>query len=116
MRRPRWVVLTKTDLVGTDDLRRSIAAVRAAFEDRPVYAISAVSGAGVDALLQALMQHIESSRASVASDPELLAAEAELDADIAGDVLRQSLARRPQRPAERPSDSHDDADVVHQAE
>ena len=115
MRRPRWVVLTKTDLVGAEDLRRSVAAVAAAFEDQPVYAISAVSGAGVDVLLQALMQHIEASRASVASDPELLAAEAELDADIAGDVLRQSLARRPQRPAERPPESPADADVAHRA-
>ncbi len=100
MRRPRWLVVTKTDLLAAHDREAVVAAMRSAFPDRPVYAISAVSGAGVDELTQAVMRHIEASRASLADDAELLAAEDELDAEIASDVLRQALARHPQRPRE----------------
>jgi GTP-binding protein len=87
--------------------------MREAFPDRPVFAISAVSGAGIDALTSALMRHIDTSRASLSEDVELAAAEAALDTEIAGDVLRQSLARRPQRPseAEQDPDADDDSDV-----
>ncbi len=53
MRRPRWLVLTKTDRPRSDERGRSCArAMRKAFPDRPVFAISAVSGDGVDALTQ----------------------------------------------------------------
>jgi GTPase len=100
MRRPRWLVVTKTDLLADDDREAVVAAMRSAFPDRPVYAISAVSGGGVDELTLAVMRHIETSRASLADDAELLAAEDELDAEIASDVLRQALARHPQRPRE----------------
>ncbi len=113
MRRPRWLVVTKTDLLASDATDAIVAAMQTAFPDRPVYALSAVSGAGVDELVQALMQHIETSRASLAGDAEVLAAEAELDDEIASDVLRQSLARHPQRPLEHTAhelDPFDDDD------
>lgn len=100
MRRPRWLVVTKTDLLASEATDAIVVAMQAAFSERPVYALSAVSGAGVDELVHALMQHIETSRASLAGDAEVLAAEAELDDEIASDVLRQSLARHPQRPLE----------------
>ena len=38
------------------------------------------------------MRHIEASRATLSEDVDLAAAEAALDAEIAADVLRQSLA------------------------
>ncbi len=113
MRRPRWVVMTKTDVTTAAETERVLDSMREAFPDRPVFAISAVSGDGIDALTTALMRHIETSRNSLSGDDELAAAEAALDAEIAADVLRQSLARRPQRPseAEPDPDADDDSDV-----
>jgi GTP-binding protein len=120
MRRPRWVVVTKRDVASKDDVERVVESVREAFSDRQVFAISAISGDGIDTLTSALMRHIEVSRTLLSEDLELSAAEAALDAEIAGDVLRQSLARRPQRPTEREPDpdADDDADVevVYRAE
>jgi len=121
MRRPRWLVLTKTDVASEEDVKRVAKAMRAAFDARPMFTISAVFGAGVDALLQALMHHIEDARESLAGDDELSLAEAELDAEIAADVLRQSLARRPQRPTASDRDDDDtddgaDVDVVYRAD
>jgi GTPase len=113
MRRPRWVVMTKTDVTTANETERVLDSMREAFPDRPMFAISAVSGEGIDVLTTALMRHIETSRNSLSGDVELAAAEAALDAEIAADVLRQSLARRPQRPseAEPDPDADDDSDV-----
>ena len=123
MQRPRWFVLTKTDVVSAADVEQVKEAMRSEFEGHPVFAISAVTGAGVDVLLRALMRHIEESRESLANDAELSAAEAVLDAEIAGDVLRQSLARRPQRPSEHvvvedkdDEDDDDGVEVIYRAE
>jgi len=113
MRRPRWIVLTKTDVAAAKEVARVLRAMRKAFPEHAVFAISAISGDGIDALTSALMRHIETSRATLSEDAELAAAEATLDAEIAGDVLRQSLARRPQRPSEVEvdPDADDDSDV-----
>ena len=90
-----------------------LRAMRKAFPEHAVFAISAISGDGIDALTSALMRHIETSRATLSEDIDLAAAEAALDAEIAADVLRQSLARRPQRPLEPnvDPDADDDSDV-----
>ena len=111
MRRPRWFVLTKCDVATAADVKRVSKAMRAAFGRRPLFAISAVAGDGIDDLLQKLMRHIEANRASIAQDAEASAAEAALEAEIAGDVLRQSLSRRPQRGTQVDLD-HDDDDGV----
>ena len=121
MRRPRWFVLTKTDVASPDEVTRVQEAMQAEFDGHRVFAISAVTGEGIDELLRALMRHIEESRDSLASDSEALAEEAALDAEIAADVLRQSLARRPQRPSEHAvidDDEDDDSgvEVIYRAE
>jgi GTPase len=118
MRRPRWFVLTKSDTVTAADVKRLSKAMRAEFGRRPLFALSAVSGDGVDELLQKLMRHIETSRASIADDAEVSAAEAALEAEIANDVLRQSLSRRPQRRSDvdEPDDGDDDVEVVYRNE
>ncbi|HTO58727.1 MAG TPA: Obg family GTPase CgtA [Pseudomonadales bacterium] len=119
MRRPRWFVLTKSDTATAADVKRVSKAMRAAFGRRPLFAISAVTGDGVDALLQKLMSHIEASRASIAEDTDVSAAEAALDAEIANDVLRQSLRRRPPRgaPADVDDESDDDGvEVIYRAD
>jgi GTP-binding protein len=122
MRRPRWFVLTKTDAASSDDVDLVKEALQTEFDGHPVFAISAVTGEGIDELLRVLMRHIEESRDSLASDSEASAADAELDADIAADVLRQSLARRPQRPSEHAvvddaeEDDDDGVEVIYRAE
>lgn len=120
MRRPRWVVMTKTDVTTPDETARVVDSMREAFPDRPMFAISAVTGEGIEALTTALMRHIEVSRNSLSEDVELAAADAALDAEIAADVLRQSLARRPQRPSEAEPDpdvdDNTDVEVVYRAE
>jgi GTP-binding protein len=119
MRRPRWFVLTKTDVASPSDVNLVKEALQTEFDGHPVFAISAVTGEGVDELLRALMRHIEESRDSLASDSDVSAAEAALDAEIAADVLRQSLARRPQRPSEHAvidDDEDDGVEVIYRAE
>jgi GTP-binding protein len=119
MRRPRWFVLTKTDVASPSDVNLVKEALQTEFDGHPVFAISAVTGEGVDELLRALMRHIEESRDSLASDSDVSAAEAALDAEIAADVLRQSLARRPQRPSEHAvidDDEDDGVEVIYRVE
>ncbi len=123
MRRPRWIVLTKADVVPSDELDRITRAVQTAFDAQRTFVVSAVSGDGVATLLDALMRHIDSTRDALTNDPDLSAAEATLDSDIAADVLRQSLLRRPQRPLAADSDvaaeeeaDTDAVDVIYRAD
>jgi GTPase len=110
LRRPRWLVLTKVDLVAAEVCEHAIEQLRAAFPDRPLFAISAVTGQGVDELLGDLMRHIEVNRVELQNDPDVVAAEAQLQADIGDDVLHQSLLRRPQRNVPPAPEAHGDGD------
>jgi len=70
----RWLVLNKMDLLDAGEFaRRRQVLVEALDWDGPVYAVSAVSGAGTDALIEALMQRLE------ALAPAAQAVEEELD-------------------------------------
>lgn len=60
-KKPRWLVLNKADLLDAaerDKLAKSI--VRRLRWKGPVFVISAISGAGCDALVQAIMQYLDS--------------------------------------------------------
>lgn len=62
--RPRWIVLNKKELLDPEALTALVARVHAAFgAERPVFAISAATGAGVDELLQAVMRDVEQAEA-----------------------------------------------------
>lgn len=77
-RKPRWLVLNKTDLLAEDERAQRIADfVRDYGWDGPVFAISAISGGGCQPLVFAIMDHLEQARRS--ADPES-PAEAESDA------------------------------------
>ncbi|MFB3077236.1 MAG: GTPase ObgE, partial [Lysobacterales bacterium] len=58
--KPRWLVINKTDLLRDDDLT---AAKELLLEELdwqgPVFAVSAVTGTGTEALGQAVMQELE---------------------------------------------------------
>jgi GTPase len=78
-RLPRWLVLNKTDLL--DDRELAALRERASRElpdGQPLFAISAATGAGVDALMQAVMRDIERREAPAAGDADGL--------DVDGDV------------------------------
>jgi GTP-binding protein len=67
--RERWLVLNKIDLLSEEE--RSERSDRLLTEldwQGPVFAISAVTGEGIQALLQALMQRIEETRADAAGE------------------------------------------------
>ncbi len=121
-------MLTKADVATPDDVdaRQTYAANRFRWpcrvRDFRCHAVRVSTNC-----CDALMRHIENNRESLANDIEMSAAEAALDADIAGDVLRQSLLRRPQRPSEHAAqdiadangdaeDDDDEVEVIYRAE
>jgi len=70
-RLPRWLVLNKADLVDDD----ALAALRERASGKlpagqPLFAISAATGAGVEALMQAVMRDIEQREAPLAVDAD----------------------------------------------
>ncbi|MFB3101274.1 MAG: GTPase Obg, partial [Gammaproteobacteria bacterium] len=61
--RPRWLVLNKTDLMSTEDVDKfSNSLMKKLVTELPVYRISAVTGAGCDALAQAIYLWVEKKR------------------------------------------------------
>lgn len=61
--RPRWLVLNKIDLLDEEALDDVRAALLAAIGwEGPVFAVSAVTGAGTEALARAVMAHLETER------------------------------------------------------
>jgi putative protein kinase ArgK-like GTPase of G3E family len=56
--------------------------------------ISAVTGAGIDELTYAVMDHIEARRQRLADDSEAQADEVRREAQISDDVLQHALLRR----------------------
>jgi GTP-binding protein len=76
--RDRWLVLTKIDLVPADEVAdRTLQVTRALGYEGPVFAISAISGAGLTPLLQKAMSRLEEMRSPDAgpdgppADPEI---------------------------------------------
>ncbi len=68
-RKPRWLVLNKTDLIpDTERAGRVAGFVRDYGWEGPVFALSAISGEGCPPLVFAIMAHLEQSRR--ATEPE----------------------------------------------
>lgn len=113
-RRPLWLALTKTDLVAESERERLLGALAEAFPGRPLYAVSAVTGAGVNTLVRDLLNAVTEHRRLMREDADAAAAEAELEAEIGQDVLQSALTRRPRRGAEPQDekDADDDDDGV----
>jgi GTP-binding protein len=58
--KPRWLVINKIDLLTAEDLVEARARLLEELDwDGPVFAVSAATGAGTEALGQAIMQHLE---------------------------------------------------------
>ena len=108
--RPVWTVLSKIDSVDEATRDGLLAALAQAFPERPRFAVSAVSGAGVDKLVTALLDAVEAHRRRLREDEAFAAAESDLEARIGEDVLQSALARRPGRGPGTSRDADDDAD------
>ncbi len=101
-----WLVATKMDLAWTDtEVRR----LRAAFPNRPCHAISAVSGQGVAALLNAVMSHVEQYHARLADDAAFAEREREFARQMGDDVLDKSFGDASQkgRDTAEPASDHE---------
>ncbi|MEW5786491.1 MAG: Obg family GTPase CgtA [Pseudomonadota bacterium] len=65
-RKPRWLLLNKTDLIDAEARSERIAGfVREFGWEGPVFAISAITGEGCKPLVFAIMEHLEESRRAV---------------------------------------------------
>ena len=88
---PIWTLATKMDVVAEEQGQEVVKRLAEAFPGRPCYAISAVTGVGIDFLVNKLMQHVTDWRESLASDPALDERDRGLEARLTKDVLNQAL-------------------------
>jgi GTP-binding protein len=112
--RPIWTVLTKVDLLSDEQRDSLLGELRAAHPQRPLFAISSVTGAGLDALVRALLDAVRAHRLALAGDDAMAEAERQLEARIGEDVLKSALEKRPRRssgPQDDTDDEDDDGDV-----
>ena len=110
--RPIWLVLSKIDLISEARRRELVEGLKEAFPERPVHAVSAVTGEGMEALVRALLDTVQTHRRALAEDEGRAAAEAALEARIGQDVLKSALARRPGRGSVADDDEDDDDDAI----
>ena len=104
--RPIWLLLTKIDLIGPARLDDLASRVQAAFPGRRLFSVSAVSGAGLQSLTEAVMAALAEMSALVASDPDARAREDALTQRILQDATASALAERRRR---LPEATEDDA-------
>ena len=114
--RERWLVLTKSDLVDAETLEQRRSAVLDALDwQGPVYTISAISAEGTAALCGDLMTRLEECREREAADPELLAAERELQSRMQEEARQRiealRAAYRARAAEDEDIDDDDDFDV-----
>ena len=86
-----WMVATKMDLTGSE---RVVARLREAFPDRRCFAISAVTGRGLDDLTRAAMTWVSRYRIRMEDDAAFARRERELNDLLADDVRRHSIGQR----------------------
>jgi GTP-binding protein len=92
--RPVWLVLSKTDLITDADLEGLKRRFADAFPGRPLFAVSAVTTAGISRLTDALLAAVAGIRERLAEDEGYAEHEAELQARIGEDVLRSAVLEK----------------------
>jgi GTP-binding protein len=117
-RRPRWLVLNKTDLVDEALLSECRDRIVAALNwSGPVYTISAVAGRGTERLCGDLMTYLEAQQALFREDPEALEterlAQEQMQREARERIATLQAARAEARQARSAaSDVEDNDDVV----
>lgn len=110
--RQRWLVLNKTDLLAADE-REAVCAdiIRELGWQGPAFAIAAATGENVNALTDALMQHLEALWQAEKDDPDVWDAEQAFQNAMQEEVRERIEALREQhRAARRAQKSSDDDD------
>ena len=102
--RPIWLVLTKVDLLAAARLDELLSAMDAAFAGRRLFAVSALSGAGLQPLTGAVMAALSERSAFVAGDAAARAQEDALAQRILQDATASALAERRCRSSEGAED------------
>jgi GTP-binding protein len=106
--RPIWMVLSKIDLLSESAVSKLRTAIGEAFPDRPLFAISSVTGAGVDSLVNALMRAVSEIQERVITDVDFAAQQAMLEARIGEDVLHSAIARKDAMTSDQKNPARDD--------
>ena len=83
-----WVVPTKTDLSGAAE---NVARLRARYPTRACHAVSAATGVGLDALINALMAQVAARRERLQQDSDFAAREDRARQRIRDDVLARGM-------------------------
>ena len=107
--RPIWTVISKCDLLAPDERDALLARFAAAWPDRPVFAISAVTGDGLTELTGRLMDVVAAIQVREREDPDYAAGAAEQEAAIAADVLARARERALARAEARAANQDDEA-------
>lgn len=92
--RPIWLVLTKIDLLDAERLDALMSTMNAAFVERRLFYVSALSGAGLESLTGAVMAALSEWSVLVASDAAVRAREDALAQRILQDATASALAER----------------------
>ncbi|TGG94979.1 GTPase ObgE [Natronospirillum operosum] len=116
MERPRWLVLNKLDMLPPEDRDEAVARVVDAMGwTGPVYPISALSGDGLQTLVQDASRHLTEMRERLADDPEAQQADADTRRQIEEEARERiaavAVARRARRDRKDDDDDDDDHDV-----
>ncbi|MBT8150543.1 MAG: GTPase ObgE, partial [Gammaproteobacteria bacterium] len=116
--RPRWLVLNKIDLLEPTSQAQLVEEYRQQFPQfGGVYAISAVSGAGLQDLVYAIMESLEQQWRDENEDPELREQEQLRQATMQAEgrtriaELRQQHAAQRRAARERSDQDDDDIEV-----
>ncbi len=110
--RPLWLAFNKCDLLDAQALTALQEAAAAKFPGRKRFFVSAVAGAGVTELTQALADAVAARRRLLAEDEEAAAAESALQDAIAAEVTDSALQARPVKQAVVAAEPDEDAVAV----
>jgi GTP-binding protein len=107
--RERWLVLNKLDLLAAEERDAYVKAlVESLAWQGPVFAISAVSGQGLDVLCHTIVDYIDACKQAEADDPEL--ARRERDSQVRMQLEAREHIRAVRRRGRSPDEGGDDDD------
>ena len=111
--RPRWLVLNKLDLLPEDEREARVAAIVEGLAwEGPVFRISAISGDGTDALVQAAHRWLTEQRRLENEDEEAAEREREMRERMEAEAVARTEARlgRRRKRSDQDDDDFDDDD------
>ncbi|MCC5881674.1 MAG: Obg family GTPase CgtA [Halomonas sp.] len=107
--RPRWLVINKLDLVAADEREARVAAIVEGLAwEGPVFHISAISGEGTDALVQAAHRWLTEQRLLENEDEEAAEREREMRERMEAEAVARTEARLGRRRKRSEQDEDDD--------